>query len=60
MVLKSKVIETINKLPEQFSIDELVERLITLEKIETGLRQVENNKTLSEEEAKARLSKWLK
>ena len=60
MVLKSKVIETINQLPDQFSIDELVERLIVLEKIEIGLLQVEENKSLSLEEAKERLVKRLK
>ncbi len=60
MVLKSKVIEALNQLPDQFSIDDLMERLIVLEKIETGLKQVEEGKTLTMQEAKERLQKWLK
>lgn len=47
-------------MPEEFSIDELMERLIVLEKIAVGLRQVENGEVFSDEEARQRLSRWLK
>ena len=58
MLVKDKVIETIQSLPEEFSLDDLVERLILLEKIEAGLAQMEKGETLTQEEAKARLRKW--
>ncbi len=39
MLSKEKVIEAIQSLPDEFSIDDVVERLIVLHKIETGLQQ---------------------
>ena len=56
---KSTVIEFISKLPEEISIDEIIERLIVIEKIERGQQQVKEGKVNTEEEAKAKLSKWL-
>ena len=41
MLTKTNLIKQIDKLPEEFSIDELVERLILIEKIERGLDQSE-------------------
>jgi len=56
---KSTVIESINKLPDEFSIDEIIERLIIIEKIEKGRQEVKEGKVNTEEQAKAKLSKWL-
>ncbi|MBX2900944.1 MAG: hypothetical protein KF775_14930 [Cyclobacteriaceae bacterium] len=56
---KSTVIESINKLPDEFSIDEIIERLIIIEKIEKGRQEVKDGKVNTEEQAKAKLSKWL-
>jgi hypothetical protein len=56
---KSTVIESINKLPDEFSIDEIIERLIIIEKIEKGRQDVKDGKVNTEEQAKAKLSKWL-
>lgn len=60
MLVKEKVLETIRSLPDEFSLDELVERLILLEKINTGLQEVEEGKVVSQEEAKERMKKWQK
>lgn len=60
MLVKEKVLEAVRSLPDEFSIDDLVERLIVLYKIETGLQQVAEGKTLSTKEAKEKLQKWLK
>ncbi len=60
MLIKEKVLEAIQSLPAQFSIDDLVERLIVLHKIETGLKQAAEGKTLTTQEAKEKLQKWLK
>ena len=56
---KSTVMESINKLPEEFSIDEIIERLIIIEKIEKGRQEVGDGKVNTEEQAKAKLNKWL-
>ena len=56
---KSTVIESINNLPDEFSIDEIIERLIIIEKIEKGRQEVKDGKVNTEDQAKAKLSKWL-
>lgn len=60
MLVKEKVLETIRSLPDEFSLDELVDRLILLEKINTGLQEVGEGKIVSQEEAKERMKKWQK
>jgi predicted transcriptional regulator len=56
---KEIVIESISKLPDEFSIEEIIERLIIIEKIEKGQQQIKEGKVNTEEEAKAKLGKWL-
>jgi Zn-dependent alcohol dehydrogenase len=57
---KAQLIEKIQDFPEEFSLDDLIERLLVLEKIEEGQQQVREGKTLTEEEAQKRLEKWLR
>jgi predicted transcriptional regulator len=59
MLTKEKVLETVQSLPAEFSLDELVEHLIVLEKIERGLQQVEAGETKTMDEAKEAMKKWL-
>ena len=54
MLNKKKVLQTLENLPETFSIEEIIDQLVLLQKIELGLEQVTNNETVSTEEAKAR------
>jgi len=56
---KTTVIESLDKLPDEFSIDEIIERLIILEKIDKGRQEVKDGKINTEEQAKVKLSKWL-
>lgn len=56
---KEIVVESISKLPDEFSIEEIIDRLITIEKIEKGKQQIKEGKVNTEEEAKAKLDKWL-
>lgn len=57
---KKKLLETIKDLPEKFSIDELLDRVIFLQKYETGLAQSASGQSKSTEQAKLKLKKWLK
>ena len=50
MLNKTKVINTISKFPEQFSIDDLVDKMILLEKIENGIKHADNGKVISDDE----------
>ncbi len=58
MLSKEKVRKTINKLPDQFTIDELIEQLIFMEKVEEGIMQSEDGKILSNEDVKLIIDKW--
>jgi len=58
MITKTKLKEQIDSFPEQFTTDELIERLILVEKIEKGKAQSENGYILSENEFDKELSKW--
>jgi len=60
MITKTKLKEQIESFPEQFSIDELIERLILVEKIENGIKQSENDEVLDESEFNEEVKKWFK
>ena len=60
MLDKAKVLFTINQLSSQFTLDELLDRLIFLNKVEEGLEDIKAGRVLKEDEAKERLVKWLK
>ena len=60
MLTKQRVIETIGNFPDTFSIDELIEKLIFLEKVERGMLQSENGESISEEELDQEMKKWFK
>ena len=60
MLTKDNVIKTISELPDPFSLDELIDRLIFIEKVQKGLEESLADKVYSKDEASKRLSKWLK
>lgn len=60
MLTKSQVIETLNNLPDTFSMDEIVDKLILISKVENGENQSKNNETFSSREAKEMVEKWSK
>lgn len=55
---KDKFIDTANDLPQNFELDELMEKLIFIEKVDLGLKQVEEGKVVSNEKAKEIAKKW--
>lgn len=56
---KAVILELISKMKEEITIDEIIDRLILLEKIDKGRFQLSAGQTNSEEEAKLKLAKWL-
>ena len=58
MITKTKLIDQIEKFPEEFSIDELIDRLILIEKIEQGNKQSENGEVISENDLDKEIIKW--
>ncbi|MBE9480899.1 MAG: hypothetical protein IMY69_04290 [Bacteroidetes bacterium] len=60
MITKNKLMQTIKDLPEKFTFDDLLDRIILLHKIEIGLQQSENGQIYTTDQAKEKLKKWLK
>lgn len=58
MLTKTRLKEQIDSLPEQFSIDELVEKLILIEKIEYGNMQSEKGEIITDLEIDKEIEKW--
>jgi predicted transcriptional regulator len=47
-------------MPEEFSIDQLVEKLVFMNKVEKGMKQSELGNVNTKEQARNKLSKWLR
>ena len=60
MLTKAAVINTITRFPDHFSIDELVDKMILLDKVERGIKQADNGKVISEEELDKKIDEWSK
>lgn len=58
---KNQVLETLNQLPNEFSTEELIDKLLFIEKIEKGQKDVDEAKTLSFQQAREHYNaKWSK
>jgi hypothetical protein len=55
---REKAIETVKQFPQEFELDDLIERLVFVEKAEKGLRQVEQGQTISHDQVKEMIKKW--
>jgi Zn-dependent alcohol dehydrogenase len=55
---RDKVIESIKELPQEFELETLIERLIFIEKVEQGLKQIDEGKTISHEHVVEIAKKW--
>ena len=60
MLTREYVFDALKLMPERFSIDQLFDKLIFVNKVETGLSQSEKGQGNTKEQAKEKLSKWLK
>ena len=59
MLQRDKVLETIKQLPNTFSVDEVMDRIFLLEKIDIGLNQSRNNEIITDEARDSKLPEWL-
>ena len=60
MLTKDQVINSLKEMPTQFSIDELMDKLILLQKVDIGLEQSKQGEVYSSQEAKEILKQWSK
>lgn len=59
MIVKEKLVKSIKEMPAKFSLDDLLDRIVFLQKIEMGLDQSKTGKTHSTAKAKEVLRKYL-
>lgn len=55
---KERVLEAVNELPQDFDLEEFMEKLILVEKVEKGLEQLAGGQVKSHEEVKELVKKW--
>jgi len=60
MLNKKQLIETLDQLPEEILLDDLIDELILLDKIERGNKQSENGEIITEDELEKEMEKWFK
>ncbi|OVE55483.1 MULTISPECIES: hypothetical protein [Chryseobacterium] len=59
-ITKEKLHRQIDEFPDEISIDEVIERLIMIEKLEIRKKESEDNETISEDELKNEIDKWFR
>ena len=60
MTTKEEILELMEQLPEDATIEDAIEKLVVLYKIQQGLKQLDKGQGISQEEAKKRIRQWLK
>ncbi len=60
MEIKQQMLKAIEELPDDASVEDAIDRLYLLYKIEKGLRQADRGELISQDEARQRMAKWLK
>jgi predicted transcriptional regulator len=60
MTAKQKILGILRNLPANASIEDAIERLLFLAKIEKGLQQADSGRTLSHGKAKEKMARWFK
>jgi len=59
MLTKDKMHSLIDHMPDTFSADDIIEKIILLQKIEIGRQQIANGQFLTEEELDREIDTWL-
>ena len=57
--VKQRMLDLIQTLPEDTTVETAMERLYLLYKVERGIEQAESGQTVSQEEARRRMARWL-
>lgn len=58
MITKEKLREYIDQFPDELSIDELIERLLFVQKLESRINESLQNDTIDEHTLKLQMEKW--
>lgn len=55
---KEKALEAIKGMPQDFELDQLIEKLIVIEKIDMAIKQVEEGDVIYHSEVKKKIEEW--
>lgn len=58
MLTKSQIMEQLENMPNSFSVDEFIDKLILIEKIENGMIQSKKGMTINGNELFAKVKEW--
>ena len=59
MLTKEDVLQTLENLPDRFSLGELRDQMIEIDKIRKGIAQSDNDEIIADYELNDQLSEWL-
>jgi hypothetical protein len=60
MLLKKQIIEAIENMPNESSTEDLIERIIFIQKIEQGITDVQQNNVVNEDKIDYLIDEWSK
>ena len=60
ILTRNELIKTMESFPERVRVEDVMEKLFLLAKIEKGCQEADEGKTVSHKVAEKRLGKWLK
>jgi hypothetical protein len=58
MITKTQLLESIDDLPEEFDREDVIERLIVIDKYNKGIRQINEGKTMPIAQFKKEFEAW--
>jgi len=60
MLLKKQIIEAVENMPNESSTEDLIERIIFIQKIEQGITDVQQNNVVNENKIDYLIDEWSK
>ena len=60
MISKEKLLKSLEEMPEQINVDDLLDRVLLMQKIEEGLSQSAHGQVISHDSLKNEMSEWFK
>jgi len=60
MITKTQLISAFDNMPDNLTIDQVIDHIIFIDKVQKGLDDSANGRVNTKEEAKQKLSKWFK
>jgi len=58
MLTKNQLFEIVDHMPEQFTAEDLFERIILMQKLEQAQKEIENGEGIDWEDVKKEMTSW--